>query len=654
MRSKKIISFVILIFLAVGFGCQVRAAGDVFIILQVRGDEECCQPGETENLIYQLEQLQQYDLPASFLFRYDALQNEEMVTAFLAAKEKNPKLTAGLWVEVTPRLASASGVTYHGVAENWSKAENSLLVGYTPDERKLLLNTLITQFHQVMPSETLLVGGGWGIDTASLNYLESLGVRIWQTVREQWGVDSYTVNGSVINNPYFPSYNWYLVPSNQIRSLIVIKHTISDPYHNYGDSTSSYTSQPNDFEHANLTVADYFAPLLDQALNPADGERGWATIGLETSMAREYQEQFGQQLALVADELKQQPDSRAVGVSEALLRFSQPDELAQITLAHDLLKNERPLMAFWVETATYRLRFRLTEKGVILDDVRVYDENYEDYYNENVAEGGFHGVIPAVYAEELALKSIYRGGDKYLNFYTVVSDVEPQTGVVFPAAEATTVQVETRDGKRVLTYQTLTGEQVEFSFEQKQWQSTVVGENIGESLDLGGIVTQTQIATDEGGMIFTYESKAEQLRMAQNAYRSLLFPEVKAGEPAVNQSFFDWRNPYTMAGLLPARLVLYPLDENSYPVAPSNLSLVVEPEVTVTIGKQQDEYLFIDFASETTQKVTVKTYFGEQLANEQNIYFVADCATDWQKCGFKIEEWWRFLRWKIQNKLGEE
>ena len=196
------------------------AAGDVFLLSQVRGEESCCDPGSLEHFRYQLAQIQQYHFPGHFLFRYDALLNNDFVNTFLQAKKHYPYLQVGIWIEVTPKLAEDSGVHYSGSVKNWYLAEQSLLVGYSPEDRQKLLNTLLRTYYQSFPNEVLQLAGAWGIDTNSLNYLQQQGVKIYQGVREQYGTDSYTVDGSIINEPYYPSKNWYLIPVADRKSVV--------------------------------------------------------------------------------------------------------------------------------------------------------------------------------------------------------------------------------------------------------------------------------------------------------------------------------------------------------------------------------------------------------------------------------------------------
>lgn len=646
-----------------------QAQGDVFIISQVRGDENCCDPGSVTNFTHQLTQLAKHGFAGNFLFRYDALLNQEIITAFKKAQKTNPQLHAGIWVEVTPMLAAASQVTYSGEPSRWYQAANSLLVGYTPATRRLLLDTLREQFNQAFPHEPLLLAGAWGIDTNSLNYLHQQGVKVFQTVREQYGTDSYTMDGSIINEPYYPSENWYVIPSRQPRDLIVIKHTISDPLHSYGDDTSSYTSQPNDYAHQELTTSDYFRPLLLQALNKHDGQRGWATIGLENSMSEQYQQEFAAQLDIVA-ELVAAKQAQVVSLTQVQERYLHHREVApvRLSLGSDFTHAAQPLGCFWIETADYRLRFVLTQENLVLSDWRYYNPTYTDYYNTHVSESGFYAIVPPIYANNIHPQLVHIGKKTHqLNYYAPQKDVtaafskfkstaaEKKPGITnglkFPAIKAGTLVIESTHAAQInLSYQNNQQQQVNFSFHPHHWQTNTLPQQFGQPFTYEHLLPGIIMSKNEvGNYIFTPQQRQAQLALAQQQYSSLLLPEVKYQAAKAPTTLLYYHADKVFATLQPARLVIYPLNSNRFPVKPSNLRLITSPELTTTISEQNGEYLLVDFASSKAQKVKVTVYLDEQIINQHTINFIKDCQT--QKCGFNLYYWWQFYLMKLRYRF---
>lgn len=666
------------------FACspvKLMAAGDVFILSQVRGKENCCDPGSLANFSYQLEQLQQYNFPGAFLFRYDALLDHEFINTFLKAKKNNPHLSVGIWVEVTPKLAEDSGVHYPGAMKKWYLAEQSLLVGYNPEDRQKLLKTLLHTYYNSFPNETLQLAGAWGIDTNSLNYLHQQGVKIYQGVREQYGTDSYTVDGSITNEPYYPSVNWYLIPSKTPRDLLIIKHTISDPLHNYGDGSSSYTSQPNDYEHAQLTTKDYFLPLLLQALHPPDNRRGWAVIGLENSMSEKYQLEFKQQLQLL-HQLATQDIAKVVTPNEVRERFANSKEIAgvRITSAKDLTVANQPLVGFWVETPHYRLRWRIINTKLVLTDARAYSEDYSDYYNSHRAKDGFRGIVPAIFANNLTKRFINQGfilkADNYYkkeygqnqqnllerlfkqnyyflqnNFYFPERDASVNNGLFFPEIVGE-IQISGDNNEQILQYTSRQQQTVQLTFLPKTWKSNTKPITLTNQQALPQLIKSEQLFND-GLYTYRYTPQPKELAKAQKEFSQLLMPEIVTQAANDKTTIFTWDATKVFAKLQAARLIVYPLNDKYFPVRPNNLKVTTQPEVKMTASEQGSEYFYLDFTSEQAGKATVSVYLDNILVNQQKIEFIADCSQANKPCRGNLFAYFQYYLTKLKMRLTQ-
>lgn len=666
------------------FACspvKLMAAGDVFILSQVRGKENCCDPGSLANFSYQLEQLQQYNFPGAFLFRYDALLDHEFINTFLKAKKNNPHLSVGIWVEVTPKLAEDSGVHYPGAMKKWYLAEQSLLVGYNPEDRQKLLKTLLHTYYNSFPNETLQLAGAWGIDTNSLNYLHQQGVKIYQGVREQYGTDSYTVDGSITNEPYYPSVNWYLIPSKTPRDLLIIKHTISDPLHNYGDGSSSYTSQPNDYEHAQLTTKDYFLPLLLQALHPPDNRRGWAVIGLENSMSEKYQLEFGKQLQLL-NQLVSQHQAKVVSLAEVRERFTDSNEITgvRITGSKDLLRSEQPLAGFWVETPHYRLRWRIINRKLVLTDARAYSENYLDYYNSHRAQDGFRGIVPAIFANNLATRFINQGfvfqKDNYYqkdskqnlsllerlwqqshffmqnNFYLPKQDLSGiNNGLFYPEINGE-ITISGDSNQQTLQYHSKQ-QLVQLNFFTDNWQSNIKPIMLANQRALPQLIESERVFNN-GWYTYRYRPHEGELAKAQKKFTSLLMPEIISAPASAKSSIFTWDATKVFAKLQAARLIVYPLNDKYFPVRPDNLKIITQPQVKMTTSEQGSEYFYLDFTSKQAGKATVSVYVDDILVNQQKIEFIADCSQENKPCRANLLAYLQFYLTKLKMRLQQK
>lgn len=82
------------------------------IINQIRG-ESCCSPGNLENTRTQLENAVTYELPTTFVLRYDALTDPRYTELILSYQRLHPDLIqTGVMVEIIPSLITDSNAQY--------------------------------------------------------------------------------------------------------------------------------------------------------------------------------------------------------------------------------------------------------------------------------------------------------------------------------------------------------------------------------------------------------------------------------------------------------------------------------------------------------------------------------------------------------------
>jgi hypothetical protein len=326
----------------------------ILFVNQVRG-EECCDQGQVEALNQQIKTFESRQLPATFAFRFDALTPKFLNTL----KESHVNHEVAAFLEITPSLALAAQVNYQGDNSNWYRAKHSYLIGYSPDDRVKLLDTYMARFFSEIgayPKTTV----AWMIDPASLHYLsEKYGVTAHEITREQWGTDSYTLHGGPPHYPYFPSKNWALVPGDTESSMpLIFRQTVSDPLRNYGDFTSAFTSQPNDYLSGSNDFK-YFKSLIEQTLEQPGNEYAIAVLGLENSMDSEFQNEYFKQIVHIKELALH--DERIKIVTANNLRDLVSENSSSILSGRDLLNNSKE-KTWWITTNTYRLRYQALQR----------------------------------------------------------------------------------------------------------------------------------------------------------------------------------------------------------------------------------------------------------------------------------------------------
>ncbi|NCN87792.1 MAG: hypothetical protein GW941_02760, partial [Candidatus Pacebacteria bacterium] len=382
-----LLSFLCFLFLS-GNNVQAKELTQVIFINHVRG-EECCDIGNLDNFKLQLQTFSDLETPAFFALRYDSLIDPSYIKVINQYKD-NDLFQFGIMLEITPDLAEKSFVEYKDSPENWFQAQNAFLIGYDPDDRLALIDSIIKSYNNIFKVNPTF-STAWQVDTDSLNYLQKeYQLQMHQIAREQWGLDSYTLDGGPPHYPYLASKQWFFTPDfSDHDNLLIIRHTIDDSLYTYGDDTSSFTSQPNDYSIDNKDFG-YFERLLDQVLNQSQ-QLGFANLGLENSMDEKYQKEYFKQIEKIA-EFTDQNKVEVVNDLKILKSHYQSENIT-IHQGSDLISGTDNQI-YWVTTPKYRLRIRFQGSRVTITDLRVYNPYLEDPYRNQPAQNKGYLISP--------------------------------------------------------------------------------------------------------------------------------------------------------------------------------------------------------------------------------------------------------------------
>lgn len=235
----------------------------------------------------------------------------------------------------------------------------------------------------------------WIIDTPSLQYLrEKYGVLLHEITREQWGTDSYTLWGGPPHQPYWPTDHWAFQPSASVSTTLplIVRQTIADPLWNYGDTSSSHTSQPNDYDQKQRGF-QYFRHLFTQA-HGQSWPTTFALLGLENSMPEKYQLEFIRQLEFVSE--WRGPNNHVLTGQQLAQWYQDPTHYRPFWVDAGRDESESQQQAWFVTTPNYRVRLRQDGKLLYLSDLRLYSSEFEDPYAKNIASRSAYWVSPFV------------------------------------------------------------------------------------------------------------------------------------------------------------------------------------------------------------------------------------------------------------------
>ena len=157
----------------------------------------------------QIELLERHNLPATFLFQYDALLRKDFVREI----KKHDRFETGVWMEMNKPHVEAAGLQWRGrFVWDWH-AHCAMTVGYTEAERERLVDAVFEKFRSIFGFYPRVLGA-WAIDAHTLRYAsEKYGLDAFCNCKDQWGTDGYNMWGGYYGQAYYPSVNNAFTPA---------------------------------------------------------------------------------------------------------------------------------------------------------------------------------------------------------------------------------------------------------------------------------------------------------------------------------------------------------------------------------------------------------------------------------------------------------
>ena len=194
---------------------------------------------------HQIELLNKNGLPATWALQYDVLINPRYQKLLKDELSTNDEIAA--WWEIPQPLAEKAGLKWRGQHE-WDPAANvGFSPGYTPDERKKLVDVYMAEFKRIFGYYPRTVGS-WYIDEVTLAYMaERYGVIASCNCKDQIGTDFYTLWGGYWNQAYYPSRLNAYMPAQTRRGQIdvpIFRMLGSDPIYQHGTTPGLISLEP--------------------------------------------------------------------------------------------------------------------------------------------------------------------------------------------------------------------------------------------------------------------------------------------------------------------------------------------------------------------------------------------------------------------------
>lgn len=345
-----------------------------------------------ETVCRQVELVNRYDLPATFLLEYDALINP-LYQNLLKTKLKEDS-EIGVWWELTQPQIEAAGLKWRGEYSWVSHANIAFSTGYTKEERERLVDVYMQKFKEIFGYYPKSVGS-WFIDAHTLAYMhDKYGIEASCNCKDQIGTDGYTLWGGYWNQAYYPSRLNAYMPAQTAEGQIpvpVFRMLGSDPIYQYddglGNERQGVISLEPVYPHAgmNRKWVDYFFSALTDGPCLAFG---YAQAGQENSFTWDNMRKGLEMQMPLIDSLRRAGRLRVETLGESGRWFRKNFKLTPataVTTVSDVRGEGNKTV--WYDSRNYRANL-LWEKGRFrFRDIHLFDERFKSEYLDKPGTG---------------------------------------------------------------------------------------------------------------------------------------------------------------------------------------------------------------------------------------------------------------------------
>lgn len=410
------IAFCLLVLSTVTFGCfssnrmEGKKKGDapriINIVNFIRQTDYRLENSDAllfETVKKQIELVNKYDFPATFLFQYDALINPEYQQ--LMKSQLSSKCELGAWWEITQPHVEAAGIKWRGEHSWVSTANIAFTPGYTLKEREQLVDVYMKKFKEIYGKYPKSVGS-WFIDSHTLEYMyDKYGIVASCNCKDQVGTDGYTLWGGYWNQAYYPSKKNAYMPAQTTTNQIpvpIFRMLGSDPMYQYDSGVgTSYqgviTLEPVYKEGGkNKKWVEYF---LESIVDEPCLAFNYAQAGQENSFTWEGMGEGLEMQFPIFDSLNKAGEIRLETMEQSGTWFKEQFPTTPATAITTLvdIRNEGN-KSVWYNSRYYRSNLYWEKDGFCFRDIHLFDENYKSEYLDTPGTGGqfFYYTLPVV------------------------------------------------------------------------------------------------------------------------------------------------------------------------------------------------------------------------------------------------------------------
>lgn len=346
-------------------------------------------PDDFETVQKQITLIRQYGFPATYALKYDALMEPRYQELLKTCTDVRDEISA--WWEITEPLCRKAHVSFRGAwTEEFDERVNSAYcIGYTPEERRKLVDAYMEDFLEVFGFYPKTIGS-WVLDTVTVAYAaEKYGIVGSAICRDQMGTDGFTLWGGFPNGIYYPSLRNENIPANTYGGQLQVpmfRLLGPDPIYSFEQDVRSglygvYTLEPSWLIGRNEKWINWFFGCLteEDTLGP-----GYAHVGQENNFLWENIKPGMEPQLKVLKALREKGKVRIETMADSGAWFRSTYRMTppMTFQASEDWDTEKNLSAQWYACSNYRLGFLGEEGRLRIRDFFLYRENYPSRYLE--------------------------------------------------------------------------------------------------------------------------------------------------------------------------------------------------------------------------------------------------------------------------------
>jgi hypothetical protein len=342
----------------------------------------------SEDVLYettrqQIQLLKHAGLSATWALQYDALikpRYQKLLKEQLSGKDE-----IAAWCEIPQPLVEKAGLKWRGQHE-WDPTANvGFSPGYTPEERRKLVDVYMADFKNIFGYYPRSVGS-WYIDEVTLAYLaERYGIVASCNCKDQVGTDGYTLWGGYWNQAYYPSrVNAYMPAQTKAGQIDVpiFRMLGSDPIYQ-GYAPGMWTLEPV-YPRAGGS-AEWVGWFMDNLIHQPSLAFAYTQAGQENSFGWDAMKTgLTQQVELLAQQAKA-GEIKIETLAESGKWFRHHYALTPPTLVvclNDWRHENRKTV--WYDSRFYRMNIIWENGAFYIRDLHRFDENVISVTHKNV------------------------------------------------------------------------------------------------------------------------------------------------------------------------------------------------------------------------------------------------------------------------------